>query len=133
MPVAARLVGAVHDDGIVGVAKTLGDVSPEHYPALAVILAAMVDPDKTPSELLAWVHWDDVPSETHDQPSLLALARDDDSTYLSADPREWTDEVCLNYHRLSRRTTLPEPRDYRIEIGAKEWDRRRARRRRAAS
>ncbi|HMM95378.1 hypothetical protein [Phycicoccus sp.] len=126
VPVAARLVGAVHDEGITGVSRVLADLDPNHRTALCVVLAAMVDPDRTPSELLAWVTWDETPAEAYMQPSLLAVSSEPPAPALPTDPREWPDEVCLDYHRMSRRKNLPQPVDYRMEIGAKEWDRRRA-------
>jgi hypothetical protein len=59
VPVAAQLVGAVHDDGPDEVAAILRKIRPQQYDALAVVLAAMVDPELTPAELLAWVQWDE--------------------------------------------------------------------------
>lgn len=55
VPVAVRLAGSVRDDGPAEVAMILAGVPAAHLPALAVVLAAMVDPDRTPSELIGWV------------------------------------------------------------------------------
>lgn len=51
MPVAIRLVDAVHRADRVEVARLVNDAD---LPALAVVLAAMVDEDKPVRELLAW-------------------------------------------------------------------------------
>jgi hypothetical protein len=61
VPVAARLVGSVRDDGPVDVAMILSGIPGDHLPALAVVLAAMVDPERTPGQLLAWTQPDYVP------------------------------------------------------------------------
>jgi hypothetical protein len=62
VPLAARLIGAVRYEGHAGsraVFEQLRRIPPPPgvHPAeaLAVILAAMVDEDRTPNELLAWV------------------------------------------------------------------------------
>lgn len=54
VPIAAELVGTVRDYGPEDVAAVLARVPDGRHDALAVILAAMVDPDARPSELLAW-------------------------------------------------------------------------------
>ena len=54
---AARLVGAVHDEGPDVVAALLADAPAGRLDAVCVALAAMVDPDRTPGELLAWTDW----------------------------------------------------------------------------
>lgn len=64
IPIAAELVATVRDYGPDTVGDVLDQVPdlPEHvvgraggkYGALAVVLAAMVDPDKTLTELLGW-------------------------------------------------------------------------------
>jgi DNA-binding NarL/FixJ family response regulator len=51
---AAELVGTVRDFGPDDVAAVLARVPDGRHDALAVVLAAMVDPDATPTELLAW-------------------------------------------------------------------------------
>jgi hypothetical protein len=54
VPIAAELVGTVREFGPDDVAAVLGRVPAGRFDALAVVLAAMVDPDSTPRELLAW-------------------------------------------------------------------------------
>lgn len=54
VPIAAQLVGTVRDYGPEDVAAVLARVPDGRHDALAVVLAAMVDPDATPRELLAW-------------------------------------------------------------------------------
>jgi hypothetical protein len=55
VPIAAELVGTVRDYGPDDVAEVLARVPEHRFDALAVVLAAMVDPDARPAELLAWV------------------------------------------------------------------------------
>jgi len=55
MPIAAELIGCVHDYGPAEVAAVLARVPDGRHDALAVVLAAMVDPDRPARELLAWV------------------------------------------------------------------------------
>ena len=52
-PVAAELVGTVRDYGPDDIRNVL-DQADGRLEHLAVVLAAMVDPDKTPAELLDW-------------------------------------------------------------------------------
>jgi hypothetical protein len=54
IPIAAELVGTVRDYGPADVAAVLARVPDGRHDALAVVLAAMVDPDATAGELLAW-------------------------------------------------------------------------------
>lgn len=54
VPIAAELVGTVRDYGPDDVAAVLARVPHGRHDALAVVLAAMVDPDARPAELLAW-------------------------------------------------------------------------------
>lgn len=54
VPLAAELVGTVRDYSPEDVAEVLARVPDGRHDALAVVLAAMVDPDARPSELLAW-------------------------------------------------------------------------------
>jgi hypothetical protein len=51
MPTALQLVDAVHRADRLDIARIVADAD---LPALAVVLAAMVDEDKPVSELLAW-------------------------------------------------------------------------------
>lgn len=54
VPIAAELVGTIRDYGPEDTAEILARVPDGRLDALAVVLAAMVDPDRTPAELLAW-------------------------------------------------------------------------------
>jgi hypothetical protein len=56
VPLAAELAATVRDFGPEDVAAVLARVPDGRHDALAVVLAAMVDPDARPSELLAWTH-----------------------------------------------------------------------------
>jgi hypothetical protein len=47
-------VGTVRDEGPAAVAAVLARVPDGRHDALAVILAAMIDPDAKASDLLAW-------------------------------------------------------------------------------
>lgn len=62
VPLAAELVCAVHDHD----ADAVADVMERRrcdLPAVAVVLAAMVDPDRTTEETLAWSGWHADPVE----------------------------------------------------------------------
>lgn len=54
VPRAARLVAAVHFDGAYDVAQITDGLDRDELVALAVVLAAMVDPEQSPADLLAW-------------------------------------------------------------------------------
>lgn len=54
VPLAAQLVGTVRDYGPEDVAAVLARVPEGRHDALAVVLAAMVNPDASPADLLAW-------------------------------------------------------------------------------
>lgn len=54
IPTACRLVCAVRDSAE-DVEATLAGLSPEEVTALAVVLAAMVPDDRTPTDLLGWI------------------------------------------------------------------------------
>lgn len=62
VPHAMLLVGAVRDGGPSEVREVLHRLDPDDLPGLAVVLAAMVDPGKPPSELLGWVP-DELPQQ----------------------------------------------------------------------
>jgi len=55
LPIAAELIGCVHDYGPAEVAAVLANVPDGRHDALAVVLAAMVDPDASTADLLAWL------------------------------------------------------------------------------
>ncbi|HEY6014323.1 MAG TPA: hypothetical protein VIU37_09955 [Candidatus Limnocylindrales bacterium] len=130
VPVAAQLVGAVHDDGPGEVGRILSAVDPGHLPGLAVVLAAMVDPDASAAELLAWVTWDDSPPPR--EATLFGATFGDyvpSARPASLDPREWSDDYCRSLHvawRKRQRGTGDPLGTPRIEqMGHREWDRRR--------
>lgn len=54
VPLAAELVGCVRDYGTDEVRAVLARVPHGNLDDLAVVLAAMVDPDARPADLLAW-------------------------------------------------------------------------------
>jgi hypothetical protein len=96
--------------------------------ALIVVLAAMVDPDRPVSELLAWVNWDGAPAH------LLTLfggapVVDD----LSSNPKQWSDTACHELAKRHRRVPTPDMTvadAERAAQGYREWDRRRHQRER---
>lgn len=53
-PVALDLVGAVHDEGPNDVKAALARIPEGGEQAMLVLLAAMVDPTRTPGQLLGW-------------------------------------------------------------------------------
>jgi hypothetical protein len=74
VPLAAELVGSVRDFGPDAVADVLSRVPDGRHDALAVILAAMVDPDARPRELLAWTDAGPVQSRSF-EPAVHRLAQ----------------------------------------------------------
>lgn len=70
VPLAAELVGTVRDYGPGEVAAVLARVPDGRHDALAVVLAAMVDPDARQSDLLSWADAGPVPSRTFEPVSL---------------------------------------------------------------
>lgn len=126
VPIAAQLVGAVHDDGVADVARVLEllGTDPLRVHGMLVVLAAMVDPTKSAADLLRWVTWDDV--RTPD-PTLFQL----EAQPPSQDPRTWSDAFCHARHGAWRR--LPVAGEHRSEwdlLGYREWERRRKERER---
>ncbi|MEU5847459.1 hypothetical protein [Saccharopolyspora shandongensis] len=77
VPIAARLVAAVHDEGPDAILSALNRARALPTPAdgtrvedaLPVVLAAMVDPARTPRQLLAWT------TELDHGPAELLVAR----------------------------------------------------------
>lgn len=117
VPTAARLVGAVHDDGPAAVARVLAGVPTEHLPAFTVVLAAMVDPNKSPRDLLGWV--DRALQPRNPAPTLFAGVAEPD------DPRSWPDDLCHRLYLEARRVPDGTPRDEALlTLGRREWDRR---------
>jgi hypothetical protein len=68
VPIASQLVATIRDYGPEDVAAVLARVPDGRHDALAVVLAAMVDPDKRPSQLLAWTELGPVPSRDFTPP-----------------------------------------------------------------
>jgi DNA-directed RNA polymerase specialized sigma24 family protein len=79
VPIAAELVGTVRDYGPADVAAVLARVPQGRHDALAVVLAAMVDPDARPHQLLAWTQMGPVSSRefTPDGYQLKALTQEE--------------------------------------------------------
>lgn len=73
VPRASLLVEAVHDGGPAEVGRLLADLDRRQLNALAVVLAAMVDPDATLHELLGWVPPLDRPVQ---HPTLFAMSEE---------------------------------------------------------
>lgn len=124
VPIAQQLIGAVHDDGPAAVARVFSIVPPGHLHALCVVLAAMVDPTKKPSDLLAWVDWDGPRRD----PTLFDGSPDPE------DPKFWSDQECHHLWRVYRSAKQPQTPlgQIRVRRGYLEWERRRADRRRKA-
>lgn len=68
VPIAAELIGTIRDYGPDDVAAVLAKVPDGRHDALAVVLAAMVDPDARPSQLLAWTELGPVASREWESP-----------------------------------------------------------------
>ncbi len=76
VPLAAQLVGTVRDYGPEEVARVLAQVPDGRHDALAIVLAAMVDPDARPKELLAWTEMGPVPSREFEAGRPMALCEE---------------------------------------------------------
>lgn len=127
IPVAASLIGAVHEGGPVEVERVLSILAPENLPALAVVLAAMVDPDRPMSALLGWVTFD----EHGAPPPAGDLSRQVAAVYgvrlpVRGDPKGWPSEVLRACHAAAVH--------YRevdwVDAGEREYHRRRVARKR---
>lgn len=105
VPIAAELVGTVRDYGPDDVAAVLARVPQGRHDALAVVLAAMVDPDRTAYELLAWTGG---PVQSRDKPPVgVALPREHGSERGYQQHRHRRDlpacGPCLIAHRAAAR------------------------------
>jgi len=98
VPVAAALIGAVHDEGAQAVARVLGVVAPENLPALAVVLAAMVDPDMSPGDLLAWVTFGETASHGLSYSEQIAGRYGVVLSKIPPDPRCWEAALLRTCH-----------------------------------
>lgn len=81
VPVACRLVGAVRDGDPADVAGVLKSVPSGRYDALLVVVAAMVNPDLTARDLLAWAS-----EELPDEPPVARGFRAVELPIVSDDP-----------------------------------------------
>ena len=68
VPLAAELVMTCRDEGPDAIADVLARVPDGRLDALAVVLAAMVDPDAHLGDLLAWTDWQPPPPVGHPLP-----------------------------------------------------------------
>ena len=112
VPVAERLIGAVHTGGPAEVGDVLYGVAADDLPALCVVLAAAANPDQTMRRLLAWV----------DQPVPMF------NLVVNAHPRTWTDGKCHDLWKLFRSdkySGLPRVEKLVCDEGYREWERRR--------
>ena len=99
VPLAAALIGAVHDEGAEQVARVLSVVAPENLPALCVVLAAMVDPDMSPGDLLAWVTFgEDSINRAVSYSEQIAGRYGVDLSKIPADPRRWETALVRTCH-----------------------------------
>jgi hypothetical protein len=83
-PAAAHLVCLVHGDGGQrDIHQALTRLTPAEKDALLVMLAALVDPDDRPDDLLHWITWDEhghpTRPETGDPRSLRRINHDSDT------------------------------------------------------
>lgn len=116
VPVAERVVGAVHEDGPTAMANAIAGLSDLETNALIVVLAAMVNPDATPAQLLGWVDWD-TPGHRPEAEPLFNVGK--------ASARTWSDERCHELWMEYRRTNLNPARGPVAFMGYREWERRR--------
>lgn len=119
LPAAAALVAAVHDGTRVEVGRVLNVIAPENLHALAVVLAAMADPDKSIADLLAWVTFDEhehpVPDLSHQVAAAYGM------TVPRGDPHTWSAGVLRACHAaITRHRDLPW-----VVLGEREYHRRR--------
>ena len=96
VPLAAELIGTVRDYGPEDVAAVLARVPAARHDALAVVLAAMVDPDQTPAKLLAWIEAGPVQSRDKEYPTRKGVGG------RVAAPREHGTERGYQQHRHRR-------------------------------
>lgn len=112
VPAAAQLVGAVHDYGPEDVEYTLEQVPDADREQLLITLAAMVDPDRTPKQLLGWTSIGPIPSRPE-----LAICRSDTAISeiappLKPAPRKRAKDVIGDH---------PEPTRVRKHPSGKNW------------
>lgn len=128
VPVAARLIGAVHDDGLGEVARILHAIPPAHQPAMLVVLAAMCDPEQSAADALGWVTWDDEFPRLPEADLFAARVPDPDAD-LRVDTARWTDERCAELNAAWRRRQRgkgdPLSNAFLEKQGSREHNRRR--------
>lgn len=84
IPDAAYLAVAVRDRDPADIAQRLAGLTRHELEALAVVLAAMVDPDRTLQDALGWITWDEYGRPLQDTPprdwrTVRQAARDPDT------------------------------------------------------
>ena len=139
IPIAARLIGAVHDDGTIAIAHTLAEVDAVDVPLLLVILAASCDPDRSMEEALAWVTWDEHgrplsgPRTRPARPRRLIVEPPPER--VTGEPCHWDERTVTDCHALVARAKDRGEQPSPVAVaGEREYQRRRAiRRRRKAS
>lgn len=132
VPVASRLVGAVHDDGVAEIGRLLHAMNPCDYPALCVVLAAMVDPDRSAADLLSWVTWDEDSPPTPDS-TLFGDIGTSSSSLVEAEftrpVEQWSEATCKRMRSAWRKRLAGRPVEGGNPVlerrGALEYDRRR--------
>lgn len=75
-PVAARIVGTLRDYDLADVHQIVARVPDEKRTDLILLLAAMVDPDQTPAELLEWTTRPAVSRDGLEKPGTVAVVGD---------------------------------------------------------
>lgn len=133
--VAARLIGAVHDDGALAVAQVLAEVKPADVPVLLVVLAATCDPDRSMEDALAWVTWDErgraIPGLSAVPHEPRGLITEPEPQRVAGPPHTWDERTVSDCHALMCRARVhsTDPSDVVIR-GEREYQRRRSVRRR---
>lgn len=129
VPVAVKLVGAVHDGGPDEVGRILRRLDVDDLPlqALLVALAAMVDPDRTARELIGWV--DGGPTQMRRyRPRVPLTSLDVALAEVAAENRPWTpDSIRAAHADFVAGRDLDRPN---VTLGHRLYQRARARKRR---
>lgn len=120
LPAAAALIAAVRDGTRAEVGRVLSVIAPENMHALAVVLAAMVDPDRSIADLLAWVTFDEHEgAAAGSRPHQIAAAYD--VKIPRGDPRNWDVSMLRTCHAaVTRYRDVPW-----VLAGEREYQRRR--------
>lgn len=99
VPIAAELIGTVREYGVEDVSAVLARVPAGRHDALAVVLAAMVDCDRSPSELLGWINAPPVLHRSDRKPREHGTTRGYNQHFRDGDP---TCRDCREAHRVAR-------------------------------